>query len=269
MVDQAPAEKTDSTILNSPTKETPTQEQKLYDKDASDEATKAKEAETKTAEEKAASDKAAADKAVADKTAADKTASDKAKADAEAATKEKTQKTTTTEGKTTTEGSEKEPTADYDLKLPEGSPLSPEDLAATLKDAKDAGQSKEQAEKTLQTKDQTARAVLQRQSDLVKTIQKTWKDQVSKDPEIGGDKFTENVEIAKRAWDKLATPDLKKWADETGLGNHPEVVRLMVRVGKLISEDRLVRGAPGGAPKSRNPEDVLYGSPKSPAEAMA
>ena len=161
------------------------------------------------------------------------------------------------------------PPADYDLKLPEGSPLSADDLAATLKDAKAAGQTKEQAEKTLEIKDQAVRTALQRQGELVKQVQAEWKSAVAKDPEIGGDALAENVELAKRAWDKLASPELKRWADQTGLGNNPEVVRLMVRVGKLIGEDGIVRGTSGAAPKSRNPEDVLYGNPKSPSEAMA
>jgi hypothetical protein len=169
------------------------------------------------------------------------------------------------------------PPADYDLKLPEGSPLTPEDLAQTLKDAKDAGMTKEQAEQMLEKKDQTARAVLQRQDTALKTEQAKWQDQCAKDPEIGGDDYAKNIELAKRAWDKLASAELKELASNkvvngvqmTGLANHPEVVRLMVRIGKLIGEDVLVRGTSGAAPKGKNPEDVLYGNPKSPSEPMA
>ena len=35
----------------------------------------------------------------------------------------------------------------------------------------------------------------------------------------------------------FATPELKKALNETGFGNHPELVRLFVKIGKSLSED--------------------------------
>lgn len=155
------------------------------------------------------------------------------------------------------------PPTDYVLTLPENSLLSAEDLAATLKEAKDAGFSKEQAEKVLTAKDQTATQTAARvkaQQDKAFADTKTaWKDAVSKDVEMGGDHLAETVALSSRAFKAVASPQLQKLADDTGLGSHPEFVRMMVKVGKLMGEDRLILGNVGDAPTPMAPEARLYG----------
>lgn len=69
-----------------------------------------------------------------------------------------------------------------------------------------------------------------------------WATQTQNDPEIGGAKFTENVALARTAIDTFGSPALKQLLNETGFGNHPEIVKLAVKVGKAISEDRFVKG---------------------------
>ena len=161
------------------------------------------------------------------------------------------------------------PPADYQLTLAKDSPLSEEDLATTLKEAKEAGLSKEEAEGMLQTKDQAARNLIARQNQAFESTKKAWKEQAAKDPEIGGEHFTQNIEMAARAWDKLATPALKKIAEDSGIGSHPEVVRLMVKVGRMMSEDRLVRGNVGAIPGKKSKEEIMYGNPKPATEPLA
>lgn len=267
MAENATADKTeDTTILNTQVADAKTDEGKLYDKSA--------DAQTTSAADKSAADKAIADKAASDKAASEKAAADKAKADA--ATKTATDKTTDTT-QTTTKQDDKTTSAkvettstDYDLKLPDGSPLSEEDRAATLKDAKAAGLTKEEAEGMLETKDQTARNVIARQNAAYAAEKKTWPDIASKDPEIGGENYARNIEQAARAWQKLASPKLQELCDEkhSGLGSHPELIRLMVRVSRIISEDRLVLGTTGAVPSKKSKEDIMYGNPKPATEAM-
>lgn len=148
---------------------------------------------------------------------------------------------------------------DYDLKLPEGSPLSEEDRAQTLKDAKAAGLSKEQAETLLTSKDQGARALETRQKQAFEETKTAWKEAIAKDPEMGGDKHAETVTLANRAFKTLASAELQMWADKTGLGNYPEFVRLMAKVGSMMAEDKLVRGTVGSTPTAKTREEILYG----------
>ena len=73
-------------------------------------------------------------------------------------------------------------------------------------------------------------------------IREGWGQEAKADKEYGGEKFEENFHFAKKAMDQFATPELRKAMDEYGFGNHPEVIRLMIRVGKQMSEDPTLPG---------------------------
>jgi hypothetical protein len=86
----------------------------------------------------------------------------------------------------------------------------------------------------------------QRQADAHAQLVETWTEQVKTDKEIGGDKLAENLGVARKAIDTFGSPELKALLNSTGLGNHPEVVKLAFKVGKAISEDGFVSGSPKG-----------------------
>jgi hypothetical protein len=71
--------------------------------------------------------------------------------------------------------------------------------------------------------------------------------------------------VAKKALDAFGTTELRSLLNESGLGNHPEVIRFMFRAGKAISEDSMVTGTKGEA-KSAGPRsfndlaDAMYSS---------
>jgi hypothetical protein len=88
------------------------------------------------------------------------------------------------------------------------------------------------------------------------------------DKEFGGEKIKENMAVALKAVDALY-PDAK--APETiairellksPLGNHPDLIRLLFRAGKAISEDKFVIGG-RGASSAPDKLNVLYD--KTPA----
>jgi hypothetical protein len=153
--------------------------------------------------------------------------------------------------KTTTVAPEK-----YEFKAPEGSEYAPEVLETFSAAAKEADLSQDAAQKLIE---KMAPALIARQVDQVTAIQKEWLDASTADKEFGGEKLRENLGIAKRALDAfdpipagadangkpLSTP-LRALLDETGLGNHPEVLRFMFRAGKAISEDKFVGGKGSG-----------------------
>jgi hypothetical protein len=84
----------------------------------------------------------------------------------------------------------------------------------------------------------------------------TWADAVKTDKELGGEKYAENLAVAKKAIDTFGSPELRAVLNKTGLGSHPEVVRAFYKVGKQISEDSFVTGSKV-APKKSTAE-VLY-----------
>ena len=113
-------------------------------------------------------------------------------------------------------------------------------------------------DKAQQLIDKMAPAMAQQQAAQMAQLSQDWQAAATADKEYGGDKLAENLAYATKAVDTFASPELKTMLRDTGLGNHPELVRFMVRAGKAISEDKIVTG---GAPASanRSAAEVLYG----------
>ncbi|MBA4259152.1 MAG: hypothetical protein C0446_08305 [Chitinophaga sp.] len=65
-----------------------------------------------------------------------------------------------------------------------------------------------------------------------------WKLQVMK--EWGSD-FEKNVQLAVKARDAYTDADFRKYMDETGLGNHPSLLKAFAQIGRELSEDKLVQ----------------------------
>ena len=60
--------------------------------------------------------------------------------------------------------------------------------------------------------------------------------------EWGGD-FDKNVELARRAFMNFATPEAVEIMEQTGLGNHPEILKVFSRIGELLQEDSVLPGS--------------------------
>lgn len=146
----------------------------------------------------------------------------------------------------------------YDLKLPEDSLLDPSTIERISAEAREKGLSNEAAQELIDREHQAVSAYKEAQDEQVKEIQDSWVSTAEADKEIGGDAFKENVELAKRVVDRYGSDDFKKALNETGFGNHPEVLRIFTRIGKEMGEDRLVEPGSQTTGGKKNIEDVLY-----------
>ena len=84
-----------------------------------------------------------------------------------------------------------------------------------------------------------------------------WTDQSRSDTEFGGETFDANVAIAQDALKSFGNEALVELLESNGLGNHPEVVRLLWKVGKLTQEDRPGRDFDRGQ-ADQTAEEILY-----------
>lgn len=142
----------------------------------------------------------------------------------------------------------------YEFKAPEGVQLDSAVIGAFSEVAKELDLSETKAQKVL---DRVAPVIAARQAEQLKAARREWAEAAAADKEFGGGKLAENLAVAKRALDAFATPALRTLLEASGLGNHPEVVRLFYRAGKAISEDdRLVTGQ--GGQSNRNDARLLY-----------
>lgn len=143
--------------------------------------------------------------------------------------------------------------------LPEGMKLDEAASTEFTTLAKELDLTQEQAQKavTLQT------AIMQRyQKEQTEAYAKQisdWGDSAKTDKEYGGDKFDASITSARLALSKFGSPELRQLL-EGGIGNHPEVIRFMVRVGQAMGEDTLHNAQSSGTTKSA--EEVLYGGTK-------
>ncbi|WP_369952273.1 protease [Ralstonia syzygii] len=141
----------------------------------------------------------------------------------------------------------------YEFKAAEGQPeFDPQVIDQFSEVARELNLPQDAAQKVL---DKMAPALAARQAEVLETARNQWADEAKADKEFGGDKLNENLAIAKKALDQFGTPELRTLLNESGLGNHPEVLRVFYRAGKAISEDQIVSGG-AGAKGSQGPRDL-------------
>tara|TARA_R100000656_G_scaffold123369_1_gene99869 strand:- start:760 stop:1599 length:840 start_codon:yes stop_codon:yes gene_type:complete len=58
-----------------------------------------------------------------------------------------------------------------------------------------------------------------------------------------GTNYDSNIDMAQRAFAQFASPEFSKLMDETGLGNHPELLKAFSKVGQMLGDDQLVVGS--------------------------
>lgn len=145
----------------------------------------------------------------------------------------------------------------YEFKPAEGQELDAAALEQFEPIARELNLTNEQAQKMVDLYGAKIMPMVQQQQ--VEAWQKTteqWAADVKADKEIGGDKLTGNLSAAQRALAQFGTPELKEYLEGTGLGNHPELVKAFVKIGKAMSEDGMVDGSNQG---QRSAAEVLYG----------
>ena len=112
----------------------------------------------------------------------------------------------------------------------------------------------------------------QTQTQIAAMVQ-GWIDASIAHPDIGGGdakKAEAQIAIANKAL-TLGSPELQKLLGPvkdggTGLGNHPEVIRWMLEVGKRLSPDTFVTATGGGDNAKLSLAERMYG-PDAPAKA--
>ena len=145
-------------------------------------------------------------------------------------------------------------TYEFNTKLSDDSlELAPEIVTTFGEVAKELDLPQDAAQKVL---DKVAPVIQARQAEQVEKARVEWAEESKSDDEFGGETFETNLEVAKTALNAFGTDPFKQLLSESGLGNHPEVIRFMYRAGKAISEDSYVGNSQGAnAQGSKVPKD--------------
>lgn len=113
-------------------------------------------------------------------------------------------------------------------------------------DAESFGRFNELAKGLKLTKTQADELAKSMHTELAQSMQrqhvatlKQWEESTISDGEIGGDKLNESVRYANSAIKKYGTPELETILKSTPLGSHPEIIRMLSKVGQSISEPQV------------------------------
>ncbi len=81
-----------------------------------------------------------------------------------------------------------------------------------------------------------------------------WAKESEADNEFGGDKFDENIKTTIRpVIDRWGSKELVEILDQTGMAEHPAILRFLYRIGKDVAKDgRMIFPGPEGGIKERS-----------------
>jgi hypothetical protein len=158
----------------------------------------------------------------------------------------------------------------YELTVPDGfEGIDSDVLAEATPVLKDLKLTNEQADKLTPIAAQLVKKTMDRAEAAItdRAIQnrKDWAEAFDKDPEIGGANKQKTIDFAAKAFDHYgikAGEGVRQLLEESGLGNHPDLIRFVAAVGRDLAEGTHDRGAAVNAPKT--PEGTLYGAEFQP-----
>ena len=127
-----------------------------------------------------------------------------------------------------------------DFKLPDGMETTPESVAQFKALAGEYKLSQEQAQKLVDMQADFMSKHTKAIEDRWAEVNQEWKTAAQSDKEFGGKEFAANLGIAKKALEKYGSPALTEAIETTGMGNHPEFIRLLYKVGQTLKEDKVM-----------------------------
>tara|TARA_R110000796_G_scaffold14197_3_gene46481 strand:+ start:638 stop:1483 length:846 start_codon:yes stop_codon:yes gene_type:complete len=100
---------------------------------------------------------------------------------------------------------------------------------------------------------------------MIDTQVKQWEDtragwlKTSKDdPDIGGKNFDVKVGAAITALDTFGTPALREALEQSGMGSHPEVIRVFANIGEATSEGKIIAGGGSQIAPDKTQAQVMF-----------
>lgn len=147
----------------------------------------------------------------------------------------------------------------YDLKLPEKTLLNQANLDEIVAYAKAQGLSNEQAQAHVERESAAISKDRENQKAEFVKMNNGWLEELKADKVLGGDKLGENDEKAARVLDAFGTPEFKKELTDSGLGRHPGLFRMLVKIAGAMGEDNFIAAGAQAAEKEKSRADRFYG----------
>jgi hypothetical protein len=141
------------------------------------------------------------------------------------------------------------------FKVPEGVVLEQAAVDKFNTVAKELNLSQAQAQRLVDFQTEAIKVAGENSMKEFEKMQESWKQETRKALGSNADK---ELGFAAKARDTFVSKEFRAVLNDSGLANHPEVIKFLVTIGKAISEDSFPEGKPGGGGKKSNAE-ILYG----------
>lgn len=146
----------------------------------------------------------------------------------------------------------------YEIKLPEGSAIGDKEIEKISELARKLDLTNDQAVELASLHNAFALESSKALDSEAEATVKEWHDAVLADPELGGKNFDTTRKHAQAAMSKIGTRALQEVLDDTGLGNHPELVRVFAKIGKAMEEDAFVAAQKSATPAAKTRAETLF-----------
>jgi hypothetical protein len=145
-----------------------------------------------------------------------------------------------------------------DFVIPEGFEFNEDALNRFKEVSKESNVPQETAQKYIDLYTEIEQQKVEAQERETQEIVEGWKNEIKSDPEFGGTKFDETIIRAKRTLHQFGNDNLKEVLIASGLGNHPEIIKLLAKVDKVNGEETGATPNPQKTPPST--AEVFFGN---------
>lgn len=150
--------------------------------------------------------------------------------------------------------------------------VDPELLAKATPLFKELGLTNEQANKIAPLAIDIQNQVVAKQNDDFAAMRTQWAKDAKADPDIGGKNWDSTISLAAKALDhfgaksniqdvdgqKVETNDFRVLLNDTGLGNHPVMLKIFRSIGQSIAEDTKLEGGDANPATKKSREEIMY-----------
>lgn len=137
-----------------------------------------------------------------------------------------------------------------DFTIPEGMEVDKDALAKFGPLAKELNLTQEQAQAFVDIYTTRMQDMNEATVEAWTKVREGWVTDGKADKEFGGANYDTNVATAKKAIEKFGGDSFREALNTTGMGDHPEMIRFLWKVGQAISEDGVLPGNATGPEKT-------------------
>lgn len=139
-----------------------------------------------------------------------------------------------------------------EIKYPEGSKA--EDWSDIVAIAQASKLDAEATSKLIEAQAKSRSSMISKAAEAWEKTKAGWIEQLKSDKKFGGTEYDKNVALARKGFQRFGSEALQNFLSESGLDNHPELVKAFAAVGKYASEGDLNLGVRTGVGGNGQPD---------------